>query len=217
MRASFQEVSLPVGRILFEAGDKVDQIYFPSSGVVSIVTAMRDGEVVESLTVGREGAVGLVCALGDHTSDPRAVVQIAGSALRIGAERLRAASHRHPGIADVALRYAQTMIAQLHRSAACNALHGVEARLCRWLLTCEDRVGDAVLPLTQEFLATMLGVQRTSVTFAAQALQRKGLITYSRGRITILDRDGLMHASCECYEDTEATYDRIFGLRSDAA
>ncbi len=115
------------------------------------------------------------------------------------------------------MRYAQTTISQLHRAAACNALHSVEARLCRWLLTCEDRVGDLVLSLTQEFLATMLGVQRTSVTFAAQALQRKGLIHYTRGRITLVDRAGLEHQSCECYQDTEATYRRIFREDAEAA
>src|SRR6201999_4417532 len=118
----------------------------------------------------------------------RGVVQIAGAALRIDAGLLREAGRRHPSIHETVLRYAQLTEAQLHQSAACNAMHSIEARLCRWLLTCEDRVGDHILPLTQEFLAMMLGVQRTSVTTAAQALQRQGLIDYRRGTITLLDR-----------------------------
>ena len=207
---NISEVSLTVGRILAEPGDRVEQVYFPTSGVVSIVTLLEDGRKVESLTVGREGAVGLLAAFGKSTALQRSIVQIAGAALRIGVEPLRAAAAEHPAILDVVIRYAQFTEAQLHQSAACNAVHNIEARLCRWLLTCQDRTGDHVLSLTQEFLAMMLGVQRTSVTMAAQTLHRHGLIEYRRGRITVLDRAGMEQASCECYRTIEAIYASVF-------
>ncbi len=205
-----REVALSVGRIVSEPGERVDHVYFPSSGVISIVTLLEDGRKVESLTVGREGAVGLLAVFGDATWGSRGLVQIAGGALRIDATPLRAAARNHPTILDVVVRYAQVTEAQLHLSAACNALHPIEARLCRWLLTCEDRVGDNILPLTHEFLGMMLGVQRTRVTTAAQTLQRLGLIEYRRGLITVLDRAAMERASCECYQTTENVYDRIF-------
>jgi len=204
------EVALSVGRVIAEPGEPVVNVYFPSSGVVSIITLLENGDRVESLTVGREGAVGLLAAFGDPRFTSRGVVQISGAALRIDARVLRETANSSATIRDTVIRYAQVTEAQLHQSAACNAMHSIEARLCRWLLTCEDRVGDEILPLTQEFLAMMLGVQRTSVTTAAQALQRRGLIEYRRGRITILDRHGLEHSSCECYRTIEATYDRVF-------
>ena len=204
------EVSLTVGRVIAEPGDTVTNVYFPSSGVVSIVTLLEDGGRVESLTVGREGAVGLLAAFGYPRLTTRGIVQIGGSGLRIDARVLRDAAKSFPTIRETLIRYAQVTEAQLHQSAACNAVHSIEARLCRWLLTCEDRVGDSTLPLTQEFLAMMLGVQRTSVTTAAQALQRRGLIEYRRGRITVLDRPGMEHMSCECYRTIETIYDRVF-------
>ncbi len=210
MSPHFSEVSLTVGRVIAEPGEPVVNVVFPTSGVVSIITLLEDGESVESLTIGREGAVGLLAAFGDQRFVSRGLVQIAGAALRIGANALREAAAAHPVIRDTIMRYAQVTEAQLHQSAACNALHSIEARLCRWLLTCEDRVGDNVLPLTQEFLAMMLGVQRTSVTSAAQTLQRRGLIEYRRGRITILDRAGLEQGACECYKTIETVYDRVF-------
>lgn len=204
------EVVLSAGRVILEPGRAVNEVYFPSSGVVSLITGMQSGEGVESLTVGREGAVGLVEVLAGAPSEQCAVVQIAGSAWRIGGARLRELAVIHPVIASVALRYAHVSLSALHQGAACNARHDIEPRLCRWLLTCEDRIGDPVVPITQELLALMLGVQRTSVTVAAQALQRKGLIQYRRGRVTILDREGMEHTACECYRATEAVNLRIF-------
>jgi len=207
---NISEVSLTVGRVIAEPGEPVVNVYFPSSGVVSIVTLLENGDRVESLTVGREGAVGLLAAFGYPRFTSRGLVQIGGAGLRIDARSLRDAANNFPAIRETVIRYAQVTEAQLHQSAACNAMHTIEARLCRWLLTCEDRVGDETLPLTQEFLAMMLGVQRTSVTTAAQALQRRGLIEYRRGRITILDRSGMEHGSCECYRAIETIYDRVF-------
>jgi CRP-like cAMP-binding protein len=211
------EVSLSVGRIICEPGEPVASIFFPTSGVVSIVTILQNASRVESLTVGREGAVGLLAAFGDGLSASRGVVQIAGAAVKIDVRELRAAAQDQPLINRVVHRYAQATEAQLHQAAACNAMHSIEARLCRWLLTCEDRVGDNVLPLTQEFLAMMLGVQRTSVTTAAQALQRRGLIEYRRGLIAVLDRRGMERLSCECYATTGAVYERIFPAAANPA
>jgi CRP-like cAMP-binding protein len=209
-----REISLSVGRILGEPGEPIDHVFFPTSGVISVVTLLVDGRKVESLTVGREGAVGLAGAFGHGRWITRGIVQIAGAALRISAPALRAVAEDEPLVLDAVLRYAEMTEAQLHQSAACNALHPIEARLARWLLTCEDRVGDHLLPLTHEFLAMMLGVQRTRVTAAAQTLQRQGLIDYRRGLITVKDRAALERAACECYATIEATHDRIFAPRS---
>jgi CRP-like cAMP-binding protein len=204
------ETSLSLDRVLGEPGEAVEYVYFPSSGVVSMITVLEDGRAVESLTVGHEGAVGLLPALGEPAWSTRALVQLAGTAWRVSARNLREAAHTQPAILDIALRYAQATEAHLYQSAACNASHPIEARLCRWLLTCEDRVGDHVLPLTQDYLGMMLGVQRTSVTVAAQAVQRQGLMEYRRGRITILDRAGMEAAACGCYRTTEAAYAALF-------
>ncbi len=210
MSGHLSESSLVVGRVVADRGGPISDVYFPSSGVFSIVTLMHDGQAVESLTVGREGAVGLTAALGEPVSEARIIVQISGSAWKISADRLRDAAQRHPIITDVAIRYSQVVVAQLHQAAACNALHDVGPRLCRWLLTCEDRISDHVVPLTQEFLAMMLGVQRTSVTAAAQSLQRRGLIQYQRGRITIVDRAGMEAMACECYQVSQQAFDQVF-------
>jgi CRP-like cAMP-binding protein len=211
LSSNISEVSFSTGRVIAEPGEPVVNVYFPSSGVVSIITLLQDGGRVESLTVGREGAVGLLGAFGYPRFMSRGVVQIGGAGLRIDARVLREAANSFPTIRETVIRYAQVSEAQLHQSAACNALHSIEARLCRWLLACEDRVGDTTLPLTQEYLAMMLGVQRTSVTTAAQALQRRGLIEYRRGRINVLDRGGMEHVSCECYGTIEMIYDNVFG------
>jgi CRP-like cAMP-binding protein len=215
--ADLSEVVLPVGRVLYEAGHTVRDVCFPSSGVVSVITVMSDGADVESLTVGREGALGLVEALAGAHAEQRAVVQIAGSAWQISATRLRDLAREYPVVSDIALRYAVVSLAQLHQGAACNARHDIEPRLCRWLLTCEDRIGDEVIPVTHELLALMLGVQRTSVTVAAQALQRKGLIQYSRGRVRIMDRAGVEVAACECYRAAESVHGRLFRASTNGA
>jgi CRP-like cAMP-binding protein len=211
------ETPLNLDRVLGEAGDAVDSVYFPSSGAVSMITVLDDGRAVESLTVGREGAVGLLPALGQTPWNSRALVQMAGNAWRLSGQHMRNAVRAQPGILDVVLRYAQATEANLYQSSACNASHVIEARLCRWLLTCEDRVGGPVLLLTQDYLAMMLGVQRTSVTVAAQAMQRRGLMEYRRGRITILDRDGMEKAACGCYRATEAIYAALLPPAADVA
>jgi CRP-like cAMP-binding protein len=205
-----QEISLTSGRIIAEPGEPAEHVYFPSSGVVSIVTLLQSGRRVESQTVGREGALGLLETFGEPTWTSRGLVQVPGGALRIAASVLHRVGREQASVMDTIIRYAQATEAQLHQSAACNALHSIEARLCRWLLTCEDQVGDSVLPLTHEFLGMMLGVQRTRVTTASQALRSQGLIDYRRGNLTMLDRPGIESAACECYRINKDIYQTMF-------
>ncbi len=188
-------------KVLSEPGSTVDTVYFPVGAVLSILNMMKDGRCVESSTIGREGAFGLVNALGAPVSLNRVVVQVRGDCLTIPAETFRQAAQESPSLLNTIGRHIQAVLAQTEQGVACNALHEVEPRLCRWLLMTQDRmVGDVeIVPLTHEYLALMLGIHRTSVTVAARALQRRGLIDYARGKIHILSREGLEQGACECY------------------
>jgi CRP-like cAMP-binding protein len=177
--------------VLQEAGDPIEYVYFPHSGMISVLAAMQEGTAVETATVGREGAVGIMAGLGGRHAAGRAVGQVEGRISQISAAPFRAAVAQSDGIRDIVVRYNDTQMALIQQSAGCNALHHVEKRLCRWLLQTRDRSDSDVLPLTQEFLSQMLGVQRTSVTMVARQLQTDGLIHYRRGRVEIIDRDGL--------------------------
>ena len=185
---------------MFEVGDEVDQIYFPQDGMLSLLAVMRDGRAIETATVGREGVVGAMAGFGPYKSLVRVVVQLPTSASKI------AATHFHRAVADgeslqrMCLRYNEVLLSQARITAACNALHPIEARFCRWLLQTADRAASDTITLTQEFLAEMLGVRRTSVTEVAKKVQDAGVITYSRGVIRILDRTALQQTSCECYQ-----------------
>lgn len=203
-RATIEPLMSPVvlsrGDVLFDAGEDVNQTYFPGPGVVaSLVIDMADGRAVEAATIGREGAVGGIISAGNKPAFARAVVQIGGPALRLETGALEAAKNRSAGIRDLFSRYADTLLAQTMQSVACNALHPLDARLCRWLLTTHDRVDSDEIALTQEYLAEMLGVQRTTVSGVARHLQERGLISYTRGRMVILDRPAIEAAACECY------------------
>jgi CRP-like cAMP-binding protein len=193
-------VLLEQGTVLIEAGDEVDQIYFPHSGMLSLLAVLRDGKAIETATVGREGVVGGMAGLGLYKSLVRTVVQMPMAASKIGATHFRAAAANSDALRNICIRYNEVLLSQARVTAACNALHSIEARFCRWLLQSADRAGSSTVPLTQEFLAEMLGVRRTSVTEVASKVQGAGAITYSRGVIKILDRTALMRTSCECYE-----------------
>lgn len=198
------------GAVLFEPGDDVVHCHFPCGPtMVSLVVASPEGTLAETATVGREGAIGGIVSLGHKPAFARAVVQIPGPALRIDADRLEELKHRSPTLRDRISRYADCMIAQILQAVACNALHDLPPRLCRWLLTVQDRVGGADIPLTQEFLAEMLGVQRTTVTAVAGQLQAEGLIRYQRGRITILDRPALLARACGCRAAVLDHFERV--------
>jgi CRP-like cAMP-binding protein len=193
-------ITLPQGDVLVEAGDEVDHIYFPHSGMLSLLAVLRDGKAIETATVGREGVVGAMAGLGLYKSLVRVVVQMPMACSRIAAPHFRTVATSSDPVRNLCIRYNEVLLSQARVTAACNALHSIEARFCRWLLQCADRAGSETVPLTQEFLAEMLGVRRTSVTEVATKVQNAGAIAYSRGVIKILDRDALMRTSCECYE-----------------
>jgi CRP-like cAMP-binding protein len=193
-------VSLPQGEILIEAGDEVDQIYFPHHGMLSLLAVMRDGKAIETATVGREGVVGAMAGLGLYRSLVRVMVQMPTACSKIAASHFRTVAASSEAMRNLSIRYNEVLLSQARVTAACNALHSIEARFCRWLLQCADRAASDTVALTQEFFAEMLGVRRTSVTEVASKAQAAGAISYSRGIIKILDRPALMRMSCECYE-----------------
>ncbi len=193
-------VQLRTHDVLHEAGEPIKFAYFMNAGLASVLSVMVDGKSVEVGLTGKEGFVGLPLIVGLITSPTVTVIQVEGSAFRIGAAGLVRAVRRCPGLEKKLQRYVQVLAMQGTHVAACNRLHQVDERLARWLLMSQDRLGSATVPLTQEFLAHMLGTRRSSVSVAAGVLQKAGLITYSRGSVQIENRPGLMSASCECYE-----------------
>ena len=200
---------LEKGRHLYDPGDAIEVVYFPHDCVISLMTLMENGAAIESATIGREGALGLMAAVAPRVSLARAIVQAPGGASRISASALHDACDRSPALRDLIDRHTEALFGHAIQSVACNALHGVEARFCRWLLSCRDRIDSDTINLTQEFLADMLGVQRTTVTAVAGALQAKGLIRYRRGVVDILDRPGLIALTCECYGAVRRGYQRL--------
>jgi CRP-like cAMP-binding protein len=199
MSPFLQDVHLVEGEVLYDAGEAVDAVYFPEDAVLSVVTVMRDGQMIETATVGNESIVGVIAALAEGRTHARTFVQVAGRATRLPASRLRQLVRESPGLLKLLLAYVQRDIAQAEQSVACNALPGVTQRFARWLLLFQDRVESPIVVLTQEHIARVLGVQRTTVTLAAQKLRDLGAISYRRGRIEIVDRQVLERASCECY------------------
>jgi CRP-like cAMP-binding protein len=194
-----KDVSLVLGNVLQEAGEATKYVYFPQTGMISLLAVMQNGSAVETATVGHEGAAGAMSGLGSRIAPHRSVVQIEGSASRIAVARFEAAVKESASIKDLLVRYNDALMIMVQQSAGCNALHALEARLCRWLLQTRDRNESDRLPLTQEFLSQMLGVRRTTLTLIARELQAAGLIRYRRGLIDILDRRGLEAKACECY------------------
>jgi CRP-like cAMP-binding protein len=200
MRAEFEPVNLVYGEVLYEPGERVRHVYFPGDAHVSLLTVLEKGKALEVGLVGREGMVGMSLALGVEDSPIRALVQGSGTALRMKAAAFREEISRCAQLQREVYRYAYDKLAQARQTAACNRFHQVEARLARWLMMTRDRVRSDHFHLTHEFLADMLGVRRAGVTNAATSLQRQKLISYHRGHISILDREGLAAASCPCYE-----------------
>lgn len=193
-------IELVFGEVLYEAGDPIRDVYFPTQSLVSLLTLVEGHLALEVGMVGREGMVGVPLVLGADVSPVRALVQGAGTALRMNATRFRREFGRSPPLQRELYHYLNALMAQITQTAACNRFHVVEARLARWLLMTSDRVRAEEFQLTHEFLSHMLGVRRVGVTEAASVLQRRKLIEYSRGNITILDHRGLQMAACACYE-----------------
>ena len=207
-------VSLDSGDVLYEPGKPLEWVYFPLTSVLSIVNVMRDGRTVESDTVGCESVVGILHALGSPVAINRTFVQIAGDAVRVPQDRLGRQALKNPRLLNLLIRHTQVNLAQAHQSVACNALHPVTERLCRWLLLSHDRTGSDVIRLTQDYLATMLGVQRTTVTQAMTVLKAARLIDYRRGKISVFDRAGIEKLACECYEVGQEQLRRLMPDRS---
>jgi CRP-like cAMP-binding protein len=209
LRPSMQHTPLTLGQVLYESGGFLDYVYFPTTCVASCLSTMHDGSTAEVALAGNDGVIGIALFLGGGTIPHRAVVQIGGYAIKIPARVLQAEFARGGLLQRILLRYTQALITQISQTAVCNRLHSVEQRLCRWLLLCHDRVNGPELLMTQEYIANMLGGRRESVTVAAGHLQDIGLIHYSRGHITILDRKGLEMMVCECYRIVAGEHNRL--------
>ena len=194
-----RQISIAQGAALYEPGDAIDTIYFPQSGVVSLLIVTESGGTIETSVIGREGVVGLHRGLGTRRSFTRATVQIGGKFSAISGARFEELVRDYDAVRKLIERHSELAWTEGQQLAACNAAHDAPERLAHWLLHCADRSGSETLPLTQELLAQMLSVRRTTVTLLAQALQREGVIRYSRGRLTILDREKLKEHACECY------------------
>jgi len=201
-------IRLPIKTVLFEPGAPIDAVYFPVSGVISLVTALEDGSIVEVATVGNEGIVG-VPHVARGSLAVRAISQVAGSSLRMDASTFLAEWERPGPLRDLVQNYLQALFGQVSQAAACNRLHSNEERLSRWLLMSHDRVGVDEFLITHEFLGQMLGSRRATVTLSAGLLQAAGLIKYHRGNVTIIDREGLESVSCECYQVIKHELDQV--------
>jgi len=205
-------IAMPLGKVLYESGDELEYVYFPTDSIVSLLYVLESGASAEISVVGNEGLIGIALFMGGGTTPSRAIVQSAGHAYRLAGQRLKDEFHRNGGLQLLLLRYTQALITQMAQTAVCNRHHSVDQQLCRWLLLSLDRLKSNRLVMTQELIANMLGVRREGVTDAAGKLQRLGVISYSRGQITVLDRPQLEQLSCECYSVVKRETDRIEGL-----
>nr|WP_234035878.1 Crp/Fnr family transcriptional regulator [Pseudomonas mendocina] len=204
-----EHVELPLGKVLYESGDTLRHVYFPTDAIVSLLYVMESGASAEISVVGNEGLVGVALFMGGESTPSRAIVQSGGHAYRLLGQRLKDEFNRHGELLVLMLRYTQALITQMAQTAVCNRHHQIDQQLCRWLLLSLDRLPDNQLTMTQELIANMLGVRREGVTEAAGKLQRQGVIEYSRGHITVLDRQKLEQLSCECYAVVKRETDRL--------
>ncbi len=202
-------VPLPLGEVLYESGDQLQHVYFPTASIVSLLYVMADGASAEIAVVGNEGIIGIALFMGGETMPNRAVVQSAGYAYRLKGQLLKEEFNRAGELQHLLLRYTQALLTQMSQTAVCNRHHSVDQQLCRWLLLSLDRLSSNELTMTQELIANMLGVRREGVTEAAGKLQSAGLIHYSRGHITVLDRPRLEARACECYQVVKTEFDRL--------
>jgi len=202
-------IPMKLGDVLYESGDKLRYVYFPTTSIVSLLYVMEDGASAEIAVVGNEGILGISLFMGGETTPSRAVVQSAGYAYRLKAALLKNEFGRFGPTMHLLLRYTQALITQMAQTAVCNRHHSVDQQLCRWLLLSLDRLASNELTMTQELIANMLGVRREGVTEAAGKLQDAGLIRYRRGKITVLDRPGVEARSCECYQVVKTEFDRL--------
>ncbi len=200
---------MSLGEVVYESGSRLEYVYFPTTSIVSLLYVMADGASAEIAVVGNEGMVGVAVFMGGETTPSRAIVQSAGSAYRLPGHSMKEEFVRGGAMQHLLLRYTQALLTQMAQTAVCNRHHSVDQQLCRWLLLSLDRLPSNKLTMTQELIANMLGVRREGVTEAAGKLQSAGLIQYSRGRITVLDRPGLEGRACECYGVVRRESDRL--------
>lgn len=204
-----EPVQMPLGDVLYESGSQLQYVYFPTTSIVSLLYVMEDGASAEIAVVGKEGILGIALFMGGESTPSRAIVQSAGLGFRLKAQLLKEEFNRAGPLMHLLLRYTQALITQMSQTAVCNRHHSVHQQLCRWLLMSLDRLPSNKLVMTQELIANMLGVRREGVTEAAGRLQSAGLILYSRGHITVLDRPGLEAEACECYQVVKKEFDRL--------
>ncbi|MBB1631554.1 Crp/Fnr family transcriptional regulator [Cupriavidus sp. UME77] len=204
---------LPLGHVVYESGDQLGYVYFPTTAIVSLLYVMEDGASAEIAIVGNEGIVGIALFMGGETTPSRAIVQSAGHGYRLSAKVLKQEFTRGGPIQHLLLRYTQALITQMAQTAVCNRHHSIEQQLCRWLLLSIDRLPSNELTMTQELISNMLGVRRSGVTEAALKLQSAGLIRYSHGHIAVLDRPALEKHACECYAVVKREFDRLLPAR----
>jgi CRP-like cAMP-binding protein len=207
-------VTMPLGAVLYEPGDALRHIYFPTDSIVSLLYVLEDGSSTEICVVGNDGVIGVALFMGGETTTSRAIVQSAGTAYRLSGRRLKQEFERQGETMHILLRYTQALITQMAQTAVCNRHHTVDQQLARWLLLSLDRLSHNKLSMTQELIADMLGVRREGVTDAAGKLQKLAVITYSRGTITVLDRQRLEQLSCECYAVVKRETDRLLPARA---
>ncbi len=211
LKPDLEPVSLPLGKVIYESGEQLDYIYFPTTAIISLLYIMENGSTAEIGMAGNDGLVGVALFMGGSTTPSRAVVQSAGNAFRLRSKTLQTAFGFGGVFQKILLRYTQSLMTQISQIAVCNRLHSVEQQLCRWLLTNHDLLQTNKLIMTHDLIANMLGVRREGVSIAAGHLQKQGLIKYVRGTITMLDRQGLEAAACECYKVVKDEYDRLLG------
>jgi CRP-like cAMP-binding protein len=204
-----EAVELSLGQVLYEPGVTLTHVYFPTTAIVSLLYVMANGASAEIAVVGNEGIVGISLFMGGQSTPSRAVIQSAGAGFRLKAEIMLAEFERNGSVLHLLLRYTQALITQMSQTAVCNRHHNLDQQLCRWLLLSLDRLDRDELAMTQELISNMLGVRREGVTETAAKLQTAGLIRYSRGRITVLDRPGIEKRACECYQVVKSEYDRL--------
>jgi CRP-like cAMP-binding protein len=208
-RSQLESVELPLGAVLYEAGNRLSHVYFPTTAIVSLICVMDNGATTEIAMVGNEGLVGVSLFMGGESTTSRAVVQSAGLGYRLKASQVMEEFDRAGPVMNLLLRYTQALITQMAQTAVCNRHHSLDQQLCRWLLLSMDRLRSNELVLTQELIANLLGVRREGVTEAAGRLHAAGLIAYRRGHMTVLDRAQLERRSCECYAVVTREYDRL--------
>lgn len=213
LRPHLKPADLESKTILFNPGDIIDKVWFPEGAVVSLVVGLTSGETIEGAMVGKDGVVGVAAALDSKLALTQAIVQLAGPALVCDAATFKGVAMQSEKLLSLLFRHEQAVYAQAQQSTACMATHDVQARLCRWLLRARDLSGSDTLNFTQEFLAEMLGVRRTSVTVDAHTLQNAGFIKYSRGKIQIVNVEGLHDGACECYRTVRSHYEKLLGDR----